>query len=142
MAQYLYRRAGRYYFRLRIPADIRHHFGDRREIRKSLNTYNRRVALIKAWRLMEEMTRKSFLPPFEYPINSESLRETKEKVCHYIDIRHPDLEEEYVRIDTGDPDKDAEIAQRLLNGTLKSSTSELLADVIVEFCQEKSTSGE
>ena len=42
---YLFRRNGIYYFRLVIPPDQRLNFGGKREIRKSLCTYNRQIAL-------------------------------------------------------------------------------------------------
>ena len=59
MASYLFRRNGCYYFRWVIPSDARHLFGGRREIRKSLKTYNRNVATTLAASLLYEMKRKT-----------------------------------------------------------------------------------
>src|SRR5512134_3431479 len=50
-SRYLLRRDGRYYFRIRIPLDLRRWFGPREEIKKSLKTngYNDAKSLARAW---------------------------------------------------------------------------------------------
>jgi integrase len=50
-SRYLLRRDGRYYFRIRVPLDLRKWFGPRGEIKKSLktNSYNDAKSLAQVW---------------------------------------------------------------------------------------------
>ncbi len=50
-SKYLLKRDGRYYFRLRVPLDLRRWFGPRGEIKKSLktNSYNDAKNLVRVW---------------------------------------------------------------------------------------------
>lgn len=50
-SRYLIRRDGRYYFRIRVPLDLRRWFGPKEEIKKSLKTngYNDARSLARAW---------------------------------------------------------------------------------------------
>lgn len=50
-SKYLLKRDGRYYFRLRVPMDLRRWFAPREEIKKSLktNSYNDAKNLVRVW---------------------------------------------------------------------------------------------
>lgn len=50
-SKYLLKRDGRYYFRLRVPLDLRRWFAPREEIKKSLktNSFNGAKCLVRVW---------------------------------------------------------------------------------------------
>ncbi len=140
---YLFRRNGIYYFRLVIPPDQRLNFGGKREIRKSLCTYNRQIALTTGANLLymakREISQKD-IDAMQAIIRAEeeALENTLDPKIRLITYKTRDGEE--ITIDTGDDAKDAEILQRLRNTTPTHQPKEetiLLSEAIAKFSREK-----
>jgi len=142
MAQYLFRRNGQYYFRLRIPASQRHHFNGKQEIRKALGTYNRQVAIYVSAVILAEMkkrfTQKDIDALHEISKKEEDIRRAYlDPVLRLIKIKKngADIEIDYDNDDV----KEIEAANRILGNSPDTNNQNTtpLTDVIAKYCKER-----
>ena len=111
MAQYLFRRIGQYYFRLRIPAAYRHHYGGKQEIRRTLGTHNRQVAIAVSAGILAEL-KKRFTHKDIDALQEEIRRAYLDPVLRWTKIQKGDVN---IEIDYGDPEREKEAALALLS---------------------------
>jgi integrase len=116
MPTYLFRRNGTYYFRFVIPSAERHRFNGRREIRRSLKTYDRQLAQLQAYRLYLDMTHD---------------------ITHLTIIEKNGVK---VSIHRKNPSEEAQIASSILGGTnstAKNGENITLSKLVAEYVEEK-----
>ncbi len=134
-----------YYFRWVIPSDARHLFGGRREIRKSLKTYNRKVATTLAASLIYEMKRKIYKEsvPEDVVVPQPAVVRCyhPEEVCKEISFKTDDGIE--IVINHDDPAEELRQAKQLAkelkgkHATPASEDSPLISEIIEKYCQVK-----
>ncbi len=137
-------RYGIFYFRFVIPHTLRYAFNERREIRLTLSTANRKEAIVRARSLMVELeTRITSL------MTDQDL--SKGDFIQVINMKNvvlgPGRSVESIVIEAPTPEQEAQIARQLLHPhpphlQLVEAISEpeitgpLLSTVIDEYCQE------